>query len=259
MLEQLLNISPEWSVNFLLVLARISAALVAMPLLGAKGVPAQTKIGLALLLSLIVMPLTAAPLAQIPTNLFSFASHIGSEVLVGISIGIAVSLVFAAMEMGSALVGVQIGFGIGSVLDPLTGASMGTLDQFYRLLVTLVFFAVNGHLLVIQGLLHSFQIVPPGSADLSLIAGDRVGPFFAALFVVALRLSLPVMGALMLTDLAMALVGRTVPQMNVLVVGFPLKIAVGLVVLAAALPLITGFMGVTFGRALLDVNGFLTP
>jgi flagellar biosynthetic protein FliR len=258
-LEQLLHISPEWSANFLLVLARISAAVIAMPLFGARGVPSQTKIGLALLLALIVVPLQAPSLHPVPTNLIVFSSLIGSEVLIGLALGVAVSLIFQAMEMGASLVGVQMGFGIGAVIDPVTGGQVGSLDQFYQLIVTLVFFAVNGHLLVIQGLLHSFQVVPPGGADISLIAGDKVAPFFASLFVVAIRIALPVVGALLLTDVAMALVGRTVPQMNILIVGFPVKIAVGLLVLAAAMPLVTGFMGATFGRALLDVNGFLVP
>ena len=257
MLAQVFNVSPEWSANFLLVLARLSAAVVAAPLLGARGVPPQAKIGLALLLSLIVLPLQSAPLAAVPTNLYVFASLVGSEVLIGLALGIGVSLVFAAMEMGAALVSVQIGFGLGAVFDPFTGAQTGAIEQFYRVFVTLVFFAINGHYLVIRGLLGTFAAVPPGSADLSLIAGERVVPFFAALFAAAVQVALPAMGALLLTDVALALVGRTVPQLNVLVVGFPVKIGVGLLVLAASLPLMTVFMGNVFGRALVDVNGLL--
>lgn len=259
MLEQLFSISPGWSANFLMVLARISAAIVAMPLFGARGVPAQAKIGLAVLLSLIVLPLQSTPTMLLPSSLLVVASLIGSEVLVGITIGIAVTIAFHALEMGSTLVGVQMGFGMASVLDPTSGEQIGSLDQFYKLLVTLVFFAVNGHLIVVQGLLNSFDVVPPGTADLSLIAGDRVIPFFASLFVVAIRITLPVVGALLLTDVAMALVGRTVPQMNLLIVGFPVKIGVGLLVLVAALPVLVSFMGAVFGRVLLDVNGFLVP
>lgn len=259
MLDQLFAISPGWSANFLMVLARISAAVVAMPLFGARGVPPQAKIGLAALLSLIVLPLQSTPTMPLPSSLLVVASLIGSEVLVGITIGIAVMLVFQGLQMASSIVGVQMGFGMGSVLDPTTGEQISELDQFYRLVVTLVFFAVNGHLIVVQGLLHSFEVVPPGTADLSLIAGDRVIPFFASLFVVAIRIALPVMGALLLTDLAMALVGRTVPQMNILIVGFPVKIGVGLLVLVAGMPLLVAFMGSVFGRVLIDVNGFLAP
>ena len=132
-------------------------------------------------------------------------------------------------------------------------------NQFYRLVVTLIFFAVNGHYLVINGLLQTFEVVPPGTADLTLIAGDRVAPFFTALFVVAIRIALPVMGALMLTDLAMGLVARTVPQMNVLIVGFPAKVGVGLFVLAVSMPLAVALMASVFGSAIPQVNGFLRP
>lgn len=259
MFEQLFNVSPEWSANFLLVLARLSAAVVVAPLLGARSVPAQTKIGLALLLSLIVLPLQSQPLAAIPTNIYVFASLLGSEVLVGVALGIGISLVFSALEMGASLVSVQMGFGLGAVFDPFTGAQTGALEQFYRVFVTLVFFAINGQYLVIRGLLQTFAVVPPGSADISLIASGRVVPFFASLFLAAVQVALPAMGALLLTDLALALVGRTVPQLNVLVVGFPIKIAVGLLVLAASVPLMTLFMSNVFGRALVQVNGLLVP
>jgi len=259
MLAELLSVSPEWSAVFLLTVARVSAAIVPMPVFGASGVPSQTKIALALLLSLIVLPLTEVPPNGVSTNLFIFASLLGSEVLVGLSFGIGVMLVFHGLEMGATVIGVQMGFSISEVFDPMTGGRIATVDQFYRIVVTLVFFAMNGHYLVIQSLLHTFEIIPAGSADLTLIAGDRVVPFFAALFIVALRISLPVVGALMLTDLALALVGRTVPQMNILVVGFPVKIGVGLLVMAASMPLMTAFMAAVFGRALLDVNGFLVP
>jgi flagellar biosynthetic protein FliR len=259
MLAELLAVSPEWSAVFLLTVVRISSAIVPMPVFGARGVPSQTKIALALLLSLIVLPLTAVPPNGVSTNLLVFASLLGSEVLVGLTIGIAVMLVFTGLEMGATVVGIQMGFAISEVFDPFTGGRVATVDQFYRIVATLVFFAVNGHYLVIQSLLHTFEVVPAGSADLALIAGDRVLPFFSALFIVALRISLPVVGALLLTDLALALVGRTIPQLNILVVGFPVKVGVGLLVMAASMPLMTAFMGSVFGQMLLDVNGFLVP
>lgn len=259
MLAELFNVSPEWSAHFLLVLARISTAVVAMPILGARSVPAQAKIGLSLLLSLIVVPLQSQALSTIPTNLFVFVSLVGSEVLVGLAIGIGVSLVFQAMEMGASLVSVQMGFGMGGIFDPLGGGQTGAIEQFYRIFVTLIFFTMNGHYLVIRGLLGTFEVVPPGTADLSLIAGDRVVPFFASLFIAAVQVALPTVGALLLTDLALALVGRTVPQLNVLVVGFPVKIGVGLIVLAASMPLMTLFVSGTFGRALVDVSRLLGP
>ena len=98
-----------------------------------------------------------------------------------------------------------------------------------------------------------------GTAVMTRRAGDRGAPYFGALVVVALRVALPVMGALLLTDLILGLVGRTVPQMNVLVVGFPVKVGVGILALAASLPLATALIGTVLRETLLDVNGFLVP
>ncbi|MEX2032323.1 MAG: flagellar biosynthetic protein FliR [Dehalococcoidia bacterium] len=257
MLSQVFAVSPEWSAHFLLVLGRLTAAIVAAPLFGARSVPVHIKVGLAIILSLIVLPLSSQGRSEAPTDLFVFASVLGSEVIVGIAIGVGVMLVFQGLEMAASLVSVQIGFGIGQVFDPISGTPTGTLEQFYRILITLIFFAINGHYLVIQGFLRTFEVVPPGQASLAVIAGDRVIPFFGTLIVSSVQIALPVFGALVLTDLALALVSRTVPQLNALVVGFPLKIGVGLVALVASMPLMTAFIGATLGRALVDVNALV--
>lgn len=257
MLSSLVSVSPEWSATFLLVLARLSAAIVVVPFFGARGVPAQAKIGLALLLALIVLPLHAEPAQAAPTKLLAFAATVGSEVLVGLCIGVLTGLVLQALAMGASLAGVQMGFGLGELFDPLSGAQTDTISQFYWLLVTLVFFSVNGHHLVVGGLVETFEVVPAGSADITLLAGDRFLPFLGALLGVAVRVALPVMGALLLTDLALGLIARTVPQLNILVEGFPVKMAVGVLVLAAAMPLLTTFMGAVVTTTLPQVGGFL--
>ncbi len=257
MLSEVFAVSPEWSAHFLLVLGRMTAAVVAAPLFGARGVPLHLKVGLAIILSLIVLPLSTRGLDSTPTDLFVFASLLGMEVIVGVAIGLGIMLVFQGLEMAASLVSVQIGFSMSQVFDPITGQQTGTMEQFYRVLITLIFFAINGHYLVIQGFLRTFEVVPPGRATLAVIAGDRMIPFFGTIIVSAVQIALPVFGALVLTDLALALVNRTVPQLHALVVGFPLKIGVGLVALVAAMPLMTAFIGATLGRALVDVNGMV--
>ena len=259
MLAELFNVSPEWSANFLLVLVRISSAIVAMPIFGARTIPAQAKIGLAVVLSLIALPMHQGPVAPAPENMLVFAAAVGSEALIGFVIGIAVSFVFHALEMGASLIGVQIGFSFGELINPMTGGQSGVMESFYRILATLVFFSINGHHLVIAGLLHTFEVVPAGTADLTLIAGDRAVPFFISLFGVAVRVALPVTAALLLTDLALGIVERAVPQMNVLVVGMPLKVGVGVFVLAMSIPMVTAFMGAVFGDALVSASAFVGP
>lgn len=257
MLTDVFSVTPEWSAHFLLVMARMTAAIVAAPLFGARSVPVHIKVGLAILLSLIVLPMSSQGLSEAPTDLFVLASALGTEVLLGIALGVGVMLVFQGLEMAASVVSVQIGFGIGQVFDPITGTQTGTLEQFYRILITLIFFGINGHYLVIRGFVRTFEIVPAGEASLSSIAGDQVVPFFGTLLVSSIQIALPVFGALVLTDLALALVSRTVPQLNALVVGFPLKIGVGLVAMVAAMPLMVAFIGATMGRALVDVNALV--
>ena len=257
MLSEVFAVSPEWSAYFLLVLARLTAAIVAAPLFGARSVPIHTRVGLAIVLSLIVLPLPERDLEGAPTDLFAFASALGTEVILGIALGVGIMLVFQGLEMAASLVSVQMGFGIGQVFDPISGQMSGTLEQFYKVLITLVFFAINGHYLVVMGFLATFEVVPPGQATLAVIAGDQVVPFFGTLIVSAIQIALPVFGALVLTDLALALVNRTVPQMNALVVGFPVKIGVGLIVLGASMPMLVSFLGATMGRALVDVNSLV--
>ena len=259
MLTELANVTPEWSAIYLLTVVRISAAIVVIPLFGTQGVPAQTKIGLALLLALIVLPFgdPAGRSGDVPTDLLPFAASAGSEALIGLAIGVVTAMVFQALEMAASMVGYQIGFGLSQVFDPISGTQTDSLATFYRLVATLMFFSVSGHHLVLAGLVGTFDIVPAGDADLTLIAGERVVPFFVALFTVALRIALPVTGALLLTDLAMGLVARTVPQMNILIVGFPVKAGIGVLVLAATVPLMTTFMGNVFTGTLPQINGFL--
>lgn len=262
MLSELFAVSPEWSAYFLLVMARLTAAIVAAPLFGARSVPIYTKVGFAIILSLIVLPLSSQGIGgqsfeSAPTDLLAFASALGTEVILGIAIGIGVMLVFQGLEMAASLVSVQMGFGIGQVFDPISGQMSGTMEQFYRVVITLVFFAINGHYLVVMGFLRTFEVVPPGTATLSAVAGDRVIPFFGTLLVSAVQIALPVFGALILADLSMAVVNRAVPQMNALVVGFPIKIGVGLLVLGASMPMMVSFLGATMGRALVDVNSLV--
>lgn len=259
MLTELQQVSPAWSAQFIFVAARLSAAITVVPVLGARGVPPQAKLGIALLLSFIVLPLQREPATEAPTNLLVFAAILGSEVLVGLALGVAAMLAVQAMEMGASLVGVQLGFGLGEVFDPLTGAQSNVIEQFYRLLVTLVFFAVNGHHLVIAGLVRSFEVVPPGTADLTLIAGERAVPFFAALFALAVRVALPVTVALLLTDLVLGIVGRAVPQMNVLVAGLGVKAGVGLFVMFISMPMLVAFIGSSLTSTLVQANSLLRP
>ncbi len=210
--------------------------LVSAPLLNQRGIPSYTKVGFAVFFSLVLVPLQQDRLPEPPATLGMVASSVLSEVLFGLALGLAMNLAFLGMQIAAQIIGVQLGFSLGGVLDPVTGNSSNSLEQFYSVLVVLVFFSINGHHIVIQTLAETVRAVPPGSWNPFAITIGGVAPLAAGLTITAMRIAMPVVAALFLTDLGMGFVARTVPQVQVLVVGAPIKIGVGFIVLIAALP-----------------------
>jgi flagellar biosynthetic protein FliR len=246
----MVELSPAFTYGTLLVLIRTSALLVTSPLLSHRGIPAMTKAGFALFFALVLVPLETEHLPAPPQQFGPLIEAVLREALFGLALGLAMNMVFLGLQMASRIVGVQMGFGLGGVIDPITGNDGGVLEQFYMLLVTLVFFSIQGHHLVITALAETIRAVPPGTFDpFSVISSGEVGALAAGLMVTAVRIAMPVMAALFLVDLGMGLVARTVPQVQVLFVAMPVKVGVGLVVLMAALPasahLMSGVIGNT--------------
>ncbi|MDZ7729046.1 MAG: flagellar biosynthetic protein FliR [Dehalococcoidia bacterium] len=178
-----------------------------------------------------------------PQQLGTVVDHVLREAIFGLALGLGMNLVYQSLHMASRIVGVQVGFGLGGVFDPLTGSESGVFDRFYFVLVALVFFAVNGHYLVISALAETVQAVPLGTFDpFTAIQPQVLGSFFLGLVVTAVRIAMPIMAALFLVDLGMGFVAKTAPQIQILIVALPVKIGVGLIVLMAALPATTQIM-----------------
>ncbi len=244
-----LDLSPAATYTFLLILVRSSAMLVSSPLLSHRGIPAQAKIGFAIFTSLVLVPVTRLPGGP-PETLGRIADDVFREALFGLGIGLAMNIVFIGLQMAARIIGLQVGFGLGAVFDPITGTEFGVFEQFYSLLATLVFFAINGHHLVIQSLAETLQAVPPGTFDPFALSPSGITSLVAGLTITAVRIAMPVMAALLLTDVGMGIVARTVPQVQILIVGAPVKIGVGLLVLGAALPATMQLMNGVFGATL---------
>ena len=231
---------------FGLVLARVSGLLIVAPIFGAQQLPAHSKLGLALVLSLIFTPLQAGRASLIPPGDITYAILVGREALIGLSVGFAVALIFTGVQMGSRLVGVQMGFGLGGVLDPTSGADSGVLDAFYSVLATVIFLTANGHHAVLTALARTFDLSPIADAGLPAIDPIQVMALIQQVFVIALRIALPVTGALLLADVGLGMIGRAAPQMQVMVVGAPVKVTVGTMLLAASTPITVMLMQAVF-------------
>jgi len=254
-----LGLYEEFTV-FLLVLARVSAIFAATPVLGGRDVPVQLKAGLALILALVLLPVVAAPPQGVPAHLWAYGLWVLGEVGVGLLLGFAALLLFVAAQVAGQIIDFELGFGIVNVIDPEFGHQLPLVGSFKNLLALLVFLGLNGHHVVIRALAGSFRVLPPGQARWAPeLTGNVVG-LLGQLFVFALQLAAPVMAAIFLVNLALGIVSRTVPQMNVFVVGLPVQAAVGLAVLALVLPftvaLLAGLLE-GLGRQLEAVIGIL--
>lgn len=220
---------------FLLVLMRVSALLTVAPIFGHRIFLGRAKVGLAFMVALVLMPL-AGPLAP-PEGFWPYAFMMLGEVVMGLVLGFAVLLLFVGIQFAGQLAGLQMGFGIVNVIDPQSSEQVSIIGQFLNILTVLLVLALSGHHMILNGLAGSFEAVPLGGVVLKGQVLDKLILLSGQVFVVAVKISAPIMVALFLVSVAMGILARTVPQMNVFIVGFPVQVAVGLGLLMAMLPL----------------------
>jgi flagellar biosynthesis protein FliR len=228
-------------VGFILVLARVSPMFVLAPIFSSRMVPARARAVLAVAISFGLAPL-AMHGQQLTLDGMTLAGLLGKELLVGLAYAFALAAVFAAISVAGSFLDTAIGFSYGSLIDPITGTQSPIITQLYAMVGVLVFIAIDGDHWMIEGLARSYQLVPISKFPSvpSLVGGaDKA---FVSIFGSAVELAAPVLMAVLLTDCAMGLVARVMPQLNVFAVGFPAKIAVGLLIMGVSLPFIGGWI-----------------
>jgi flagellar biosynthetic protein FliR len=225
---------PDLLIGFLLALVRASAWLVLVPPFGTRVIPAQVKIGLAAALALPVAG-TVGQHAPAP-EVAPLIGAVAVQVAIGVSLGFIVYLFFAAVQSAGELIDVFGGFTVAPAYDPLSNAQSSTFGRFYQLLATTLLFVTNGHLLLIRGFMTSFDAVP-ANPTLENLSGNFVDAF-GSFFLAAIEIAAPLLAALFLAEVAMGLLSKAAPQMNVFMVGFPVKILLTLAMVGMALPLL---------------------
>ena len=182
-----------------------------------------------------------------------------NEMLIGLAFAFVIGALFAAVTVAGSFLDTMIGFSYGSLVDPLTGTQSSVIQQAYSLIAVLIFMAIGGDGWMVRGLARTYDVVPldrlPDVA--SLVQG--VDTAFAGIFGAAIQVSGPVVLALVLTDAAFGLVSRVVPQLNVFGVGFPAKVAVGLLLISATLPFVSGWLGESVQGSVSDALSALKP
>lgn len=228
---------------FLLVFARVGGLFVAAPIFGNRAIPRMVKAGFALVFSLALTPLTAPKVGAIPPHLFVFAFSILKDGLLGLALGYSARLLFAAVEMAGYFVDSQMGFGFINLINPFSEQQASLLSTFQYQLAITVYLLANGHLALLGSLADSFRILPPGAASPGGQFALTTVSVLQTMFALGFRLALPAAGVLLVVDVAFGLVARTVPQMNVFVVGMPAKIIVGLLTVALIMPIMAIIVG----------------
>ena len=224
---------------FLQVFARVSALFVSAPVFGASEIPAQVKIGLSGILSLVLLPLVKATVAaKVPGTVFGMAEVILGQALVGLLIGFVVSLLFVAVRMAGALTDYGMGFTQAATFNPQFNESIAPISSFQYRYAMVLYLIANGHWLLLAALERSFEKLPVSQISLTGLTGSFTDVTFQMLLA-GLQIAAPAVAVLMVTDIAFAFLNRAMPSVQIFYVGMPLKVLVGFVVVLAALPLLT--------------------
>lgn len=241
--------------SFLLIFFRIAAMVWTLPVLDNRSIPVLWKAGLAFSVSMLLFPVVEIDGQGVYNNVLHFTIGAVSEILLGVLIGLSVNLVLSGVQLAGQLAGFQMGFAISNVFDPMTGTQGSVIAQLYYLIAVLIFLAVDAHHIFIRGAVHSFQWLPVfGFGFGGGSAHQFLTDLSAAMFIIAVKIGAPVITALLLSTVALGLIARIVPQMNVFFVAMPLQIFIGLLFIMFSLIFMISYLGTLYGD--LGINVF---
>ncbi|MBB1125773.1 flagellar biosynthetic protein FliR [Thiospirillum jenense] len=230
----------QWANGLMWPFVRISAVLIAAPIFGAQGISTQVRLSLALLLAVLIAP-QLPPLPTIDPLSPNGLVILFIQVLIGLTIGFLLQMVFSAVTQAGEIVALSMGLGFASVIDPNAGVQVPIVSQFFVIIATLIFLALDGHLALIELLLDSFKTFPIAESSLTVENLWTLISFGSDMFTAALLIALPAVAALLVVNLAMGVVARAAPQLNIFAVGFPVMMMVGFLLLLLLLPgILTG-------------------
>jgi flagellar biosynthesis protein FliR len=213
--------------TFFWVLVRISVLVFLLPLFGARNIPAIWKAGLSFVLAVLLAPVVPPPQA-LPQDPAGVLLGVAGEIIMGVIIVFGALALFASVQLAGQMMSFQMGFSMARAIDPDTGVQSTSLSQFLYLFTVLLFFTVDGHHLMLHAIAASFHMAPLNGISFDPSLARAVIRISGHMFVVGLKIAAPIMIALFLSNLCLGIVARTVPQVNILMIGFPINIGIGL-------------------------------
>ncbi|WP_313952730.1 flagellar biosynthetic protein FliR [Accumulibacter sp.] len=224
-----------WVVAFFFPLTRVLAVLVSAPPFSNPALPRRVRLIIGLAITFAISPVLPPMPAVDPASATGLLI-LAQQLLIGFAMGFAVRLVFGAVDLAGSMIGLQMGLGFATSFDPQSAGQTVVISEFMGLLALLVFMAINGHLMVIATLTHSFAAIPVGTPHLGASTWWKLAGSGAIIFSSGLLLALPILVALLITNMALAILSRAAPQLNLIVIGFPLTITLGFAALMVGLP-----------------------
>ncbi len=242
---------------FLLVFVRMTGLFVVAPIFGRKNIPTYFKIGFSFFMSLILVNTTVLQTVQYDDNLIGYALLVMKEFLVGLSMGYIAYLSYTAIYIAGEIIDMQIGFGVVSVMDPMSNIQVPITSNIYFIISMLLFLMMNGHHMLIKALFDSFTSLPLGEAVFSGDIYESIFNIFGTVLATGFKIAAPIVATVLIVDIALGTISRMVPQMNIFVIGMPLKIIVGLIVIVITMPLFISIMQKVFGMMDAGVANYL--
>jgi len=224
-----------WIASLMWPLSRILGLIAASPLLGNSSVPATVKVALGIMLSLIIAPTVPAVPAADPLSLAGLLI-LTQELMVGLAMGFSIRIVFAAVEMAGEISSLTMGLGFATFFDPQSQGRSSAIGQFLALLATMTFLAVNAHLVLLSALAESFVSLPISASPVSGGGFKQLADWGGKIFSSGVQISLPIVAALLITNVALGILTRAAPQLNLFGIGFPITLGIGMAVIAMTLP-----------------------
>ncbi len=257
-MDQLLEVIQRNLHIFVLIAVRITGIFVTAPIFARNNFPALMKIGLSVTLAFILMPILGVSNPIEINGFIQLAFYVMIEFIIGILIGFIAFMYFSALYLAGTIIDTQMGFGMVNVFDPQTNTQIPVMGNFYSNLLSLLFIVLNGHHLLIRALTDSFQILPLGSTfTLGADGVSKMTAIMVEFFVLAVKFSAPVLLTILLANVLLGILARTMPQMNVFIVGLPLKIFIGMLTVIVSLQYMLPFTRLIFDKIFTSIYEML--
>ncbi len=222
---------------FLLVLTRASGIFLISPFFGSMNIPVQIRAVAAFAMTLVVFPvIVEETVVTAPASILMFGGTVVQELFIGWLIGFVAYIAFAAINMSGKIMDMQVGFSVANVMDPTSGQQAPLIGSFLYNLAVIYFLIVNGHHMIIAGLVESFRRVPLDGLVWNNSLASFIGDITAGVLLVGMKIAMPVTFAILITNVGMGILARTMPQMNIFVVGIPLHLTIGIFMLSMLMP-----------------------